>query len=246
MTLRQNLMFAAAPFPRLDRHRRVAEMLEAFELVDAAEAKPAELSPARALAGAVARALITEPKLLLIDDSGVDEQFLRTIRATAACPVLMVTADLDLCCAADQLLLLDRGRIVQRGAPEAVLDRPESVEAARLLAIPNLFQGTIAMLDPGRGSSRLECEGFALAGPYVPGHFRGDRVWLTFRSEEVQVHNGGDFIPVELIRTARRSRALRLEFSHGIFADIPPESFTAMKDNKRWQVEIPPQSVRVL
>src|SRR5688572_14193766 len=37
MTLRQNLRFAALGFPRLDRHRRVSEMLERFQLEDAAQ-----------------------------------------------------------------------------------------------------------------------------------------------------------------------------------------------------------------
>lgn len=246
MTLRQNLMFAAARYSRLERHRRVAEALDRFEFADAAARRPAVLSHAETLRGAVARALVGEPKLLLIDDCGIDESLLARIRAAAACPVVLVTADPDLWCAADRLVLLDGGRIVQRGAPLAVLDRPESLEAARLLGIPNLFQGTIAALDPGRGSSRLECDGFSLPGPYIPGHFRGDRVWIAIRPEDVRVHPAGDFIPVQLVRASRRARAVRLEFSHGIFADMGPESFAAQKDNKGWQVEFPSQALRIL
>jgi molybdate transport system ATP-binding protein len=247
MTVRQNLMFAAARFPRLERHRQVAEALERFELADAASRRPAELPAGLVLPCAIARALIGGPKLLLIDDAGITEPLLGRTRAAAGCPILFTAGDLDLGCAADELILLDAGRIVERGTPAAVLDRPESLAAARLLGIPNLFQGTIAALDPGRGTSRLDFEGFSLSAPYIPGHFRGDRVWVAIRPEEVRIHTEGDgFLRVELVRVMRRARSVRLEFAHRIFADVPPEAFAAWKDNKDWQVEFPPQALRIL
>jgi hypothetical protein len=39
---------------------------------------------------------------------------------------------------------------------------------------------------------------------------------------------------------------VRLEFSGGIFADLSREEFERQKDNRSWQVEFPPQSLRVL
>ena len=72
MTVRQNLLFAAARWARLERTKRVAEMLERFELADALEMRPRDLTPARRLRAEVARALITEPKVLLVDDRGAE------------------------------------------------------------------------------------------------------------------------------------------------------------------------------
>ena len=64
MTLRQNLVFPARRFPRLERHRRVGEMIERFQLADSAAAPPAmKPAPPRALRCAVARALIAEPQV---------------------------------------------------------------------------------------------------------------------------------------------------------------------------------------
>jgi molybdate transport system ATP-binding protein len=252
MTLRRNLLFAARRGARLERSRHVAEMLERFQLTPAAASRPREIQPAEALRGAVARALLASPKLLLLDDRGFDEALLRTIREAFAGPVLLVTGDLDLCCAAaDRLILLDRGRIVQNGAPRAVLDKPESVDAARLLGIPNIFEGEIAALDPARKSSRLEFAGFALAGPYIPGHFRGSRVSVAVLPEDLRVHSGEserqpNAIAASLLRVSRRARSVRLEFSGGIFADLSREEFERQKDNRSWQVEFPPQSLRVL
>ena len=252
MTLRQNLMFAAAPFARLERHKRVAEMLERFQLGAVIEAAPKDLTANQRLRGAIARALVTEPKLLLIDERGVDEPLVETIRATFEGPVLLVTADLDLCyAAANELVVLERGRILQRGPARQMVETPVSVEAARLLGISNIFDAEITTLDPGRNHSRLQLEHFSLTGPYVPGHFRGDHVWVAVRAEDLRVHAGElepqlNCVAAGLLRTSHRARRVRLEFAHGIIAEIPRHEYERQKDNKTWQVEFPPESLRVL
>lgn len=252
LTLRQNLMFGAAPFARLERHKRVAEMLEHFELTAVIEAKPLDLTPDQKLRGAIARALVAEPKLMLIDERGVDELLLQSTRAVFAGPILLVTGDLDLCYAATaELLVLEAGRILQRGPARLVIETPDSVAAARLFGIPNLFEAEIAALDPGRGSSRLQSEHFTLTGPYVPGHFRGDRVWMAVRAEDLRVHSGDlepqlNYVAANLLRASHRTRFVRLEFSNGITAEIPRGEFERQKDNKTWQVEFPPEALRVL
>ena len=252
LTLRQNLMFAAGGFARLERHKRVAEMLERFQLAALIEALPASLTPNQKLCGAIARALVAEPKLLLIDERGVDEALLQAIRAAFAGPILLVTADLDLCyAAAGELLLLDAGRMIQRGPARQVIETPTSVDAARLLGFPNVFNGEITALDPSRDSSRLQLEHFPLTGTYVPGHFRGDRVWVAVRAEDLRVHAGElepqlNFIAADLRRVSHRTRSVRLEFSQGIVAEISRPEYERQKDNKTWQVEFPRESLRIL
>jgi len=251
MTVRQNLLFAADRWARLERTRRVAEMLERFELADALETRPRDLGPQRRLRAEVARALMTEPKLLLVDDRDADEALPHLVRSAFAGPALWVTGDLDLCySSADRLALLDHGRLVGCGPAREVMERPESVEAARMVGISNLYPAAIAALDPGRNQSRLECEDFALTGPYLKGHFKGDRVWVGIRAEDVRVHAGElepgvNYVAAQLSRLTERSRTVRLEFSGGIAAEISREQYAMQKDNKGWQVEFPPAALRV-
>lgn len=262
MSLRDNLLFPLAGLARLERHRRVKEMLDRFALQEAALRRPPALSPAERLRAAVARALIGGPKLLLLDEpaAGLDmalraewHSVLRGVRDETGLPVLLATRDLDTCFElAGGMLLLHAGRILQAGPPRQVLDQPASVEAARLLGIRNLFSAEIVALDPGRNTSRLRLENFELNGPYLPGRLRGDRVWLCVEPGRLRAapHDGSrpqsNQVAARLERAWEAPRAVRLEFAGGIVAEIPRHEFERRNDNDEWLVEFPPQALRVL
>ena len=164
----------------------------------------------------------------------------------------MAARDIDLACAAaSELILLDCGRIVQRGAPRLVLDQPATVEAARLTGYENLWQGTIASLDRAANASRLEFGGFALAVPYLPGHLRGDRVWAAIRAAAVRPRAADappapNIIPAELVRVVERAQSVRMEFAGPIVAELSLSQFAALGDNKNWLIELPIESLRVI
>src|ERR1700733_5051973 len=132
MTLRQNLEFAAERRPRLERHRRVNEMIERFRLAETAGQRPHELSGGQRQRCSIARALIGAPKLLLLDEPGqgldapLRQEFyavLRQVRADFKTPVLLVTHDLDECFElAEEMIVVREGRIVQTGKPSQILD----------------------------------------------------------------------------------------------------------------------------
>ena len=251
-TLRQNLEFAARRFPRLERHRRVAEAIEQFTLAESAALRPAEADAAERLRCSIARALIGGPGLLLADDAGIDGALFELIRTHFRGPILMAARDLDLACtAASEMALFDRGHIVQRGTPRTVLDQPATVEAARLAGYENLWQGTISTLDRAANLSRLECGGFSLTVPYLPGHLRGDRVWVAIRAAVVRPRRADsppapNVIPAELVRVAGRAQSVRLEFAGPIVAELSLSQFAALGDNKSWLVEFPGESLHMI
>jgi molybdate transport system ATP-binding protein len=262
MTLRANLLFAADKLPRLERHRRVNEMIERFHLKDVSGRRPHEVSGGEQQRCSIARALIGAPKLLLLDEParGLDAPLrddlyaaLRQVRSDFHVPILLVTHDLDECFTlGEEMVILRDGRIVQSGPPRKILDQPAGVEVARLLGISNLFEAEIAALDPGRNTSRLRVREFDLNGPYFPGRLRGDRVWLCVRAEELRAvpHNGSrpgpNQVPARLLRVSERAQAVRLEFANDMAVDVPRDQYDRQKDNKDWLVEFPPQALRVL
>ena len=263
MTLRENLAFAAERRPRLERHRRVLEMLEKFQIADVAGRRPHEVSGGQKQRCSIARALIGEPRLLLLDEParGLDAVLraslyatLRQVRSEFQIAILLVTHDLEECFElADEMLVMREGRIVQSGAPGEVLSRPANVDVARLLGVLNLFNAEIAALDPGRNTSRLKLPDFELTGPYYPGRFLGDRVWLYVPAGDARVvaangakPDGPNYLPVKLVRASERPQGMRLEFTRDITVEMPRAEFERQKDNKEWLVELPPQKIRVL
>jgi molybdate transport system ATP-binding protein len=261
MTLRENLAFAAERRPRLERHRRVNDMLERFHLTEVAGRRPHELSGGQKQRCSIARALIGAPKLLLLDEpaQGLDAPLraelyavLRQVRAEFQTPSLLVTHDLNECFElGDEMLILRDGRVVQTGPPRAVADRPANVEVARLLGIFNLLQADILELDPQRNLSRLRFGEFELAGQYFPGRLRGDRVWLCVHPEQLGVSArdgkpGPNQVPAQLLRVIEMPQGVRLEFAGDIGVELSRPEYEKQRQNKEWLVRFPPDALRVL
>lgn len=125
--------------------------LHQLELTELADRLPHQLSGGQARRVAIARALATGPGLLLLDeplaalDAGAMLQmraFLRRHLAGFAGPTLLVTHDtFDAMVLADELVVLDRGRVVQTGSPAEVASHPRSGHVAALVGL-NLVRGT--------------------------------------------------------------------------------------------------------
>ena len=261
MTLRQNLAFAAERRPRLERHRKVNEMLERFHLADTAGRRPHELSGGQKQRCSIARALIGSPRLLLLDEPahGLDAplraefySLLRQVRAEFQTPTILVTHDLEECFElGDEMLILREGRLVQTGAPRAIADRPANIDVARLLGIFNLLPTDILELNPQLNLSRLRTGEFELAGPYFPGRFRGDRVWLCVRPDQLTAtarngSPGANQVPAQLVRVVEMPQSVRLEFAGDLRVEMPRAEYEKQAQNKEWVVGFPQKTLRVL
>jgi len=260
-TLRQNLEFAAERLPRLERHRRVNEMLERFRLQDVAGRKPQELSGGQRQRCSIARALLAAPRVVLLDEParGLDAPLrlelyavLRQVRAEFSVPMLLVTHDLDECFEmGEHMIVLESGKLVQAGSPRKVIDQPASLEVARLFGLYNLLPVEIRSLDPSRNSSVLRLGEHELTGSYFPGRFIGDQVTLFVRPEQLEAlprdgKPGPNQIPVTLERAAERAESVRLEFREGIVAAMTRSVWERSKHTREWVVEFPPVWIKVL
>ncbi len=144
---------------RLSRLRRreaaavVPTLLEELGVAELSPLRPKLLSPGGQAAVRLAGILLRRTRLLLIDDAtlaGLDEPMRlalpRLLREAASDgrAVVFATRDARLALAlADRVVLLDRGRIVQDGAPQALYERPWDARAARLLGPVNLLHGLV-------------------------------------------------------------------------------------------------------
>ncbi|MDV9171894.1 ABC transporter ATP-binding protein [Streptomyces sp. W16] len=127
-----------------------AEWLDHMGLAEHAGAKPRRLSGGQAQRVAVARALATRPRLLLLDEPlaaldartrlDVRAQLRRHLAEFEAVAVLVTHDPLDAMVLADRLVVIEQGTIVQEGAPADIARHPRTDYIAQLVGL-NLYKG---------------------------------------------------------------------------------------------------------
>lgn len=155
LTVRDNVAYPlkAQGVPARERRRRVDESLAALRIDGVADRRPDGLSPGQALRVALARALIANPGLLILDDplAGIEPREreeawdeIRRARIEAGVTTLLLTSDVaEALARADRLAVMDLGRVLQSGRPEELYRQPVDVFVARLLGATNLLQGQV-------------------------------------------------------------------------------------------------------
>ncbi|MBI2685374.1 MAG: ATP-binding cassette domain-containing protein [Acidobacteria bacterium] len=261
MTLRENLEFGAGSMKNLERHKRVSEMLERFQLLEVGGRRPHELSGGQKQRGSIARALLARPRILLLDEpaQGLDAvlrqelyAILREVQRDFPMPALLVTHDLEEALElGDQMHVFREGRIVQSGMPQAVLDAPASVDIARQMGVFNLLAAEILSLDPGRNISRLRVGEWEINGVYYPGHLKGDRVTLCVVPGQVRVAAREGYPPantmgLELQHAVAGPDRARLLFQGGLRAELPRTDWEHIAHAQQFAVEIPAAALRLV
>ncbi|MFP5309035.1 MAG: ABC transporter ATP-binding protein [Actinomycetes bacterium] len=149
LTVRENLLVYARYFgiPRADARRRADELLEFAQLADRADSPVEPLSGGMKRRLTIARGLVNEPDLLLLDEptTGLDPQarqllWDRLYRLKQQGTTLILTTHYmdeaeQLC---DRLVVMDRGRIVTEGSPRELIAEHVSREVVELRLAPGL------------------------------------------------------------------------------------------------------------
>ena len=202
-----NVALSLLHLPRAQRRARARHWLAHVHLdAEAQSRRPAQLSGGQQQRVAVARALAREPRLLLLDEpfSAVDRMtrrglypLLADLRRELSVPIVLVTHDLDEArLLADRLVVMDAGRVLQQGPPQAIHRAPRNARVADLVGIQNRFHGlwdgpagggglgllrwTRGANDPGDGAPllRVRDKGKLAAGQHVTWVVPGEGIAL--------------------------------------------------------------------
>ncbi|WP_112313029.1 ABC transporter ATP-binding protein [Pseudogemmobacter bohemicus] len=204
MTVRDNVAFGLGRrgVKGAEAKRRVDEALEMVRLPGFADRLPKQLSGGQQQRVAMARAIVTEPKVLLLDEplSALDRRLrqemqveLLSLQREIGVTTIFVTHDQEEALTlSDQVAILDRGRIVQMGAPAAIYERPATRFAAEFLGDANFFTGRVE-------SGAVAVAGSRITAPDLP---EGREVTLAVRPEKISLgagENGGNRVQARVL-----------------------------------------------
>jgi ABC-type Fe3+/spermidine/putrescine transport system ATPase subunit len=185
-----------------DIARRVAEVLRLVGLEGYGARYGTELSGGQQQRVAVARAVVTEPRLLLFDeplsnlDAGLRErmrfELLALQRRLGRTSIYVTHGQAEAMVMSDRIILMRQGRIVQEATPRDLYERPVSRFAAAFVGNANLIEAELVVSHgEGRHTVRLP-GGLELAGHTARAEWQpGKRVLVCIRPENVEPTSEG-------------------------------------------------------
>ena len=198
MTVLQNIEFGLKTrrVPRSERRDRAMGALKLVELDDLGDRYPSQLSGGQRQRVALARVVVFEPDILLLDEplANLDKRLrdvmrieLKKLQEKVGITTLYVTHDQEEALAmADRIAVMDQGDLLQIGAPREVYNRPATSFVATFLGETSSFTGEVDSVTGDIAHIVME-EGFRSAVQHAADVKKGDRMTISIRPERVRL-----------------------------------------------------------
>ncbi len=162
LTVEQNVQYGLAHLPHAERASQSSAILQAFRIARLARRYPKEISGGESQRTALARTLVTDPAVLLLDeplaalDAPTKSKIIDDLRQwnqAHRIPILYVTHSREEVFAlGERVIVLEAGRIVARGTPHEVITAPLQETVAQLVGFENVFDAVVESVHPSRGT----------------------------------------------------------------------------------------------
>jgi molybdate transport system ATP-binding protein len=238
LTVEKNVAYGLNRSLHAERQRRVHSVLDAFHIRELGTRRPSEISGGERQRVALARSLVTDPCILLLDeplaalDSPTKAHILDDLREwnrEHQIPILYVTHSREEVFAlGERVLVLQRGRILAQGSPHEVMGAPRQETVAQLAGFENIFDGTVegAHEDRGTMTCRLGSGRVELETPLIRvqagsglriGIRAGDILLATVRPEGLSARN---LLAGKIVSLARRDMVIAARVDVGIEMEV--------------------------
>ena len=199
MSVEQNIAFGLKQdrLPRAEITRRVGEVLDLVQLAPFGKRKPHQLSGGQRQRVALARSLVKQPKLLLLDEPlGALDRKLReqtqfelvNIQETVGITFVVVTHDQEEAMTlSSRVGVMNEGQIIQVGTPTEIYENPTTRYVADFISTVNMFEGRISVDEPDHVLIESEEAGCDLYIDHGISGSVGSRVWVAVRPEKIEI-----------------------------------------------------------
>ncbi|UMZ73152.1 sulfate/molybdate ABC transporter ATP-binding protein [Natranaerofaba carboxydovora] len=192
LTVEKNIGFGLKNLSKSEKKEKVNQMLKIMRLDNLGKRYPSQLSGGQKQRVALARTLVVDPDLLLLDEpfSALDapvrkkmQEELLTIHNKFPVTTLLVTHSLEEAfMLSDNIAVMDDGKILQMGPKEKVLNEPSCRTVARFTGNRNIFSGKIISKEDDH--AKIKCNGLILKAPNL-NYNLGESVNVSIRPTEV-------------------------------------------------------------
>lgn len=180
-----------------DIQDRVMQALKLVQLESYASRKPDQLSGGQKQRIAIARALVNNPKVLLLDEplGALDQKLrkqmqveLKHLQKQLGITFIFVTHDQEEALTmSDRIAVMNKGNLDQVGTPSEIYDHPATTFVAEFIGETNLLPGKVQAVNQGQLS--LVCDGLSLVAASDKQRFsQGEEINLAIRPERVTLH----------------------------------------------------------
>ncbi len=208
MTVFENVAFGLKErnLPKSVVQEKTYKVLELVNLAELEKRRPSELSGGQQQRVALARTLVIEPKLLLLDEplSNLDAKLrvqmrheLVRLQKELGLTTLYVTHDQEeALILSTQIAVMAKGRVIQLGTPKEIYETPESREVADFVGTSNFFSGEVLIV-AGQQMQIKTDEGFLFTVERCKGVPLqvGSKVLLNLRPESIQISYPRETLP---------------------------------------------------
>jgi putative spermidine/putrescine transport system ATP-binding protein len=197
MTVAENLAFPleVRGMGKSEREEKIRRALDMVQMGDFGGRRPAQLSGGQQQRIALARALVFEPELVLMDEplGALDKQLrehmqfeITNLAHRLGITVVYVTHDqTEALTMSDRVAVFDDGRIQQLDAPDKLYEEPQNSFVAQFIGENNTLDGTISKIENGVAEVTLD-DGEVIDAVPVNVDKVGDRTLVSIRPERVE------------------------------------------------------------
>ena len=162
LSVAKNIEYGLDGLDRTHARQRTENILKSFRISGVRKHKPNEISGGERQRVALARTLVTDPRVLMLDEplSALDyptqSQIIQDLRAWNAArdiPILYVThSQREVFALGERVISLENGRILSQGTPQDVLETPTNESLAQLAGFENFFDATVVSINHDAGT----------------------------------------------------------------------------------------------